>query len=557
MSIKESMYSRPIAKPKPKTLTYITDIADLEQDVQEKIDYLRKKMLVTRKREKVIREESTEMTANTAEDLVMLIRQNDRMQATLTEALYSEQDTVKDALRTHPLFQMAMTNKGAEETISWLEDKIFDLAKVINRLYCKMCCKKAKLDDIEMMVSLLEKYPKPGSSPYEIELQERLTKIQLSIELALYRRTTAAVLQKKYKEVKDDIEAGNGQYEIILKEMEKKIEELYSEQQIMSNILCVATQFQKQKQKDLRDYEKAYNTNYKIRRAQLKKKRKQTEDKLEQEERNAILESHRIQAEQQKLNEQVDPKKEQEATERKAKLKEKLEIYRGKLNRLQDIMRVENINKVVTRMRHVVWLAYHLQNEAVLKTQLNRALEKQRNNLLLLKCHMKYSGFVESRDYNEKKAALEADRLAIDAEVQKIHEKMHKFALASHEGSLGILTLLKKLGDRYKGARTYKQRIKTMFSLMENLKDELISAREEVSDPTKEKKPFLKLLKPHRPEKRLVRVGTPPPSDADDDIDDAARDALTDRMVPGRAQMKERSERFMKRIQMKKLEDLK
>lgn len=37
-----------IAKPRPKTVTYIKDVADFEQDVQEKIDYLRKKMLVTR-----------------------------------------------------------------------------------------------------------------------------------------------------------------------------------------------------------------------------------------------------------------------------------------------------------------------------------------------------------------------------------------------------------------------------------------------------------------------------------------------------------------------------
>jgi myosin heavy subunit len=388
-----------------------------------------------------------------------------------------------------------------------------------------------------------------------MELQERLTNIQLSIELALYRRTTAAVLQKKYKEVKEDIEAENGQYEIILKEMEKKIEELYSEQESMDNILCIAVQFQKQKLKDLRDFEKAYNTNYKIRRAQIKRKRKQTEDKLEQEERNAIIESQRIQAEQQKVNDLIDPKKAQLAAERMSKLREKLEAYRIKLTRLQDVMRVEDINKVVTRMRHVVWLAYHLENETALKSQLNVALEKQRNNLLLLKCHMKYSGYVESREYSEKKAALEADREAIDAEVQKIHEKMHKFAMASHEGTLGILTLLRKLGDRYTGARTYKQRIKTMYSLMEKLKDELITAREEVSDPTAERKPFLKSLKPHRPEKRLVRVGTPPPSD-DDEIDEATHDALADRMVPGREQIKERSVRFMKRIQMKKVDDI-
>ena len=103
-----------------------------------------------------------------------------------------------------------------------------------------MCSKKAKLDEIEIMVGYLEKFPRPGSSPYEIELRDRLTKIGLEIELASYRRTTAAVLQKKYKEVKGDIEKENVQFEIILKEMEKKIDDLFSEKLIMDNILCTA-----------------------------------------------------------------------------------------------------------------------------------------------------------------------------------------------------------------------------------------------------------------------------------------------------------------------------
>lgn len=65
-----------------------------------------------------MREESSDLTASTAEDLIMLIRHNDRMQASLNEALYSEVDTVRNALRTHPLFQMAMSNKKAEVNVT-------------------------------------------------------------------------------------------------------------------------------------------------------------------------------------------------------------------------------------------------------------------------------------------------------------------------------------------------------------------------------------------------------------------------------------------------------
>jgi len=89
---------------------------------------------------------------------------------------------VQNALRTHREFQLAMTNRTPAIAIPWLDDKLFDMAKCLNSLLDRLKDKRKKLEDAEIMVIQIEKWPRPGTLPWEIEANATFNRLECLIE---------------------------------------------------------------------------------------------------------------------------------------------------------------------------------------------------------------------------------------------------------------------------------------------------------------------------------------------------------------------------------------
>ena len=69
-----------------------------------------------------------------------------------------------------------------QNAIPWLDDKLFDMAKRLNCLLFHLFHKRKKLEEVEQIVDLMEKCPRPGSLPWEMDAVEEFHKIEYDIE---------------------------------------------------------------------------------------------------------------------------------------------------------------------------------------------------------------------------------------------------------------------------------------------------------------------------------------------------------------------------------------
>jgi len=97
-------------------------------------------------------------------------------------AIFSEKAAVQNALRTHRKFQLAMTDRKASQAIPWLDDKLFDVIKHLNFLLDHLTHKRKKLEEAERMVIMIEKWPRPGTLPWELDALEQFHYLENRIE---------------------------------------------------------------------------------------------------------------------------------------------------------------------------------------------------------------------------------------------------------------------------------------------------------------------------------------------------------------------------------------
>jgi hypothetical protein len=75
-----------------------------------------------------------------------------------------------------------MTNKTPGVAIPWLDDKLFDMAKLLNGLLDRLKDKRKRLEEAEIMVITIEKWPRPGTLPWEVDAHSTFNRLECMIE---------------------------------------------------------------------------------------------------------------------------------------------------------------------------------------------------------------------------------------------------------------------------------------------------------------------------------------------------------------------------------------
>jgi hypothetical protein len=129
-----------------------------------------------------LRDELKESNQGASSYVQELSRETKELREKLRDAINSEKSAVQNALRTHREFQLAMTNKTPGIAIPWLDDKLFDMAKLLNALLDRLKDKRRKLEESEQMVTVIQKWPRPGTLPWELEAYAAFTRLECTIE---------------------------------------------------------------------------------------------------------------------------------------------------------------------------------------------------------------------------------------------------------------------------------------------------------------------------------------------------------------------------------------
>lgn len=136
----------------------------------------------TERYNKALRDDLNESNAGAGAYLLELSRETKELRQKLMDAIHSERSAVQNALRTHREFQLAMTNKSPNVAIPWLDDKLFDMAKLLNSLLDRLKDKRKKLEESEQMVTVIQKWPRPGTLPWEQDAVNEFNRLECQIE---------------------------------------------------------------------------------------------------------------------------------------------------------------------------------------------------------------------------------------------------------------------------------------------------------------------------------------------------------------------------------------
>lgn len=158
-----------------------------------------------------------------------LIQQNKQLREDLDYEKHAEVHTVKKALRSYRLFQLAVTGKDAESVVCWLDDKIFDASKTLNEGIYLLSRMQNKIHEAEGQVRFLESCPVPGTEPWELAAEENRQMLESNIENTKANRDAASILNKKYTEILYMLRGERGKWPHIMETMEKSLSQLRHE----------------------------------------------------------------------------------------------------------------------------------------------------------------------------------------------------------------------------------------------------------------------------------------------------------------------------------------
>lgn len=159
----------------------------------------------------------------------------------LLEALNAEKNAVQKALRSHREFQLAMTGRSASIAIPWLEDKVFDISKRLNIYVHSLAQKRKKLEIAEELVDQIERWPRPGTMPWEIKAVTAFTSYESRIEHMKVKAETANILRAKYTQISHSLGEERGKYYPIIAAIDEQARSFNRELEDLQKSLAFAT----------------------------------------------------------------------------------------------------------------------------------------------------------------------------------------------------------------------------------------------------------------------------------------------------------------------------
>ncbi|CAG7728344.1 unnamed protein product [Allacma fusca] len=217
-----SSYGRMVLKPEKDGGS--EELDDDNVSVHDQIENLRIKISLKERYNKVIKDELEESRQGAQTIIQDLSIETKQLRHKFIEVVHSERLAVQNALRTHRSFQLALKGAVPSLAIPWLDDKLFDMAKRLNCLLFRLYHKRRKLEEVEEMVELMEKCPRPGSLHWEQESLEVFHRIEYEIENMKVELETASILHSKYYEIKFILREERGKYAPVLRSLDNQLQ---------------------------------------------------------------------------------------------------------------------------------------------------------------------------------------------------------------------------------------------------------------------------------------------------------------------------------------------
>lgn len=530
----QSTYGRLV--PKPEKDEVLEEINEDAIPIQDQIEALRTKIQLKERYNRVLREELEESRLGASSILQDLYSETKTLRIQLVDAINSEKAAVQNALRTHREFQLAMSDKIPLFAIAWLEDKLFDFSKILNIHLNRLQLKRRKLEEAESMVMTIEKWPRPGTLPWELDAYATFHRIENHIENVLVKLETANILHSKFHEVKYLLREEKGKYAPILRSLDDQVNVLKHELIGLQKMLDDAIYFRDDAIRNLAVTEKEASENRKRRRKQMTKMKKAVQKVLEANQAHPVPVIRKGY-----LDQKIDEDNAKPDFLETLRLKRvEVEKYQDRARHLVETMRVPDLTHIPNRFRNVMTLGERLQMEQESKEQLRDLLLRQKDQLYLILCHFSYTGIKSEKEFNDRvNEFTEAIRVA-NQDCDEARRRLQKYGNTTVDLRLASLALLNRLDDgkrRHYLRKDFYHTIKMVQSKTKKLVGAIASLEEIIKvPPTKNYGMFVR--NPPIPA-RLVRVGSPVVSDNSDDED------MIDLKVPGRAEIKAKSLRVI------------
>jgi hypothetical protein len=545
-----SSYGRLV--PKPENLQAHEDLYDDNVSVQDQIENLRVKISLKERYNKVLKDEMEESRQGASTIIHDLCVETRNLRQQFVESIQAEHMAVQNALRTHREFQLALRGQVAENAIPWLDDKLFDMAKRLNCLLFRLYHKRRKLEEVEQMVETMEKWPRPGSLPWELEAIENFHRIEYDIANMKVKLETASILHTKYYEIKFILREERGKYAPVLRALDNQLQNQRRELAQLQKMLEDAIVFQNDASKKLTITEQEASENRKRRKRQMARMKKAVQK---------ILEANQLAGNVKTANEgkrmSIGESSERgpgfsDETEVIRNKKQEVERFQDRTRRLVEAMRVPDLTYIPIRYQTVIDLGLRFEQEQKSKEDLRNMLLRQQNMLNLILCHFLYTGQREESEFSDRKRALETKKAKIEQDIHEYKHKMQKYGELVVEVRLALLSLIERFEDTPKRKKRYAQaNLMTQLKILHKKVSGLMEAVAELEGQLPEQedggKNFQQYMKPQPIPPRLIRVGTPV---RDEDSD--GEEEFADLKVPGRLEIKAKSLRFMNQAKLKK-----
>jgi len=228
-----------------------------------------------------------------------------------------------------------------------------------------------------------------------------------------------------------------------------------------------------------------------------------------------------------------------------------VEEYQGRARKLVETMRVPDLTHIPVRLKTVSKIGHRLRDELESKEKLRDMFIKQRSQLQLILYYFRYTGIAQQEDYEAFQDEYEKSIAEAESRQTEVIRKLDKVGQINLELRVGLLSLLDHLNtERRKGRSAYpKEQMMSSMKLIINKIKKIIEQNDEMQKLFKKppERNYSPYVKPLALPNRLIRVGTPQHSEESDGDDD-----FVDSKVPGRAEIKARSARFLNQALLKR-----
>ncbi|CAG7729315.1 unnamed protein product [Allacma fusca] len=545
-----SSYGRLV--PKPEKLQTHEELYDDNVSVQDQIENLRIKISLKERYNKVLKDEMEESRQGATTIIHDLCVETKHLRQKFVEAVQAEKMAVQNALRTHREFQLALRGQVAENAIPWLDDKLFDMAKRLNCLLFRLYHKRRKLEEVEQMVETMEKWPRPGSLPWELEAIENFHRIEYDIENMKVKLETASILHSKYYEIKFILREERGKYAPVLRALDNQLQNQRRELGQLQKMLEDAIVFQNDASKKLTITEQEASENRKRRKRQMARMKKAVQKILEA---NQLASSTGTGKNDKRLSMGETGDKNSGFTDETEVIrgkKQEVERFQDRTRRLVEVMKVPDLTYIPVRYQTVIDLGLRFEQEQKAKEDLRDMLLRQQNMLNLILCHFLYTGQREESEFTDRKRGLEKKQSKIEADIHEYKGKMQKYGELVVEVRLALLSLIERFEDTAKRKKRYANanlmtQLKIIHKKVSGLMESVAELERQLPPHEEESKNYQQYMKPQPIPPRLIRVGTP----VKDEDSDAEED-FADLKVPGRLEIKAKSLRFLNQAKLKR-----